>query len=99
MKKTNTIALVGMIISIVSTLCCGTNLLCGGSLLGVICALAGGICSFIGYRRIRQNIFEQPYEKLAIAGIIIGIVSFILQLSYMLIFWGVLVAQGVLESM
>lgn len=93
MKKTNTIALVGMIISITSTtLCCPIEMTCYGLLIpvGMIFAAAGGVCSFIGYRKSRQESFEQSFEKLALAGMVISIVSLVLRLLL-----GILILLGI----
>lgn len=93
MKKTNTIALVGMIISIASmTVCCTIEMTFYGLLIpvGMIVAAAGGVCSFIGYRKSRQESFEQPFKNLALTGMILSIVALALRLLY-----GILVLLGV----
>lgn len=93
MKKANTIALVGMIISIVSISCCTVS-----PFISVIFAATGGICSLIGYRKSCQETFEQPYEKLALVGIIVGIISFILNFGFILIMVVVPLAIGLCNN-
>ncbi len=83
MKKTNTLALIGMILSIVSiTICCPIEIGFYGIPLplGMLLAIAGGICSLLGYLASRKEKFEQPFTYLAIAGMIIGGVALILKL-------------------
>ena len=88
MKKTNTLALVGMILSIVSiTFCCQIDMLSYGTSmpLGMLVSLAGGICSFLGYQASRKENFKQPLAKLAITGMIIGGVSLALRTLFLVI--------------
>lgn len=83
MRETNILALLGMILSIFSiTICCPIEMSSYGVLLpvGMLLAIAGGICSLLGYLASRKEKFEQPFTYLAIAGMIIGGVALILKL-------------------
>lgn len=46
--------------------------------------MAGGVCSFIGYRQSREKNFLVSYDKLALAGIIIAAAGVVLR-----ILWGI----------
>ncbi len=86
-SKPNTIALVGFILSLVSVVfCCGFDFGTMGLTIpgSVLVSVAGGVCSFIGYRQSREKNFLVSYDKLALAGIIIAAAGVVLR-----ILWGI----------
>jgi hypothetical protein len=83
-QKTNALAMTGMILGIAS-LCCG----------GPLLAIPGIICSSIGLSQINKNPTVEGGKGMAIAGLIISIVSLVLGTLWLILVFGL----GLLEEM